>query len=171
MYIHARRKVPLDQGAGKTRSACLVGQVGNHQYRLHIRQIMIPWLFLAILLGFPLLELWAALLLAQKIGWWLLAWLVGAAFIGVTLIREEQFAIFGRLMGAVQQGQNPLRAIFSSGRVMLAGLLLIFPGVLSDVFALILLMWPRQPVQAVQKSDVIEGEFRREEEQVNRLEK
>ena len=132
---------------------------------------MIPWLFLAILLGFPLLELWAALLLAQKIGWWLLAWLVGAVFIGVTLIREEQFAIFGRLMGAVQQGQNPLRAIFSSGRVMLAGLLLIFPGVISDAFALILLMWPRQPIQAVQKSDVIEGEFRREEEKVNRLEK
>jgi len=130
---------------------------------------MIPWLFLAILLGFPLLELWAAVLVAQKIGWWLLAWLVGAAFIGVTLIREEQFAIVGRLMSAVQQGQDPFRAIFTSGRLMLAGLLLIFPGVISDLFALILLIWPRGKIKPVQQSDVIEGEFRREEEKLDRL--
>lgn len=131
---------------------------------------MIPWLFLAILLGFPLLELWVAVLAAQKIGWWLLAWLAGAAFIGVTLIREEQFAIFGRLMSAVQQGQDPFRAIFTSGRLMLAGLLLIFPGVISDGLALLLLIWPRGKVKATQKSDVIEGEFRREEDVLNKLE-
>ncbi len=127
---------------------------------------MIPWLFLAILLGFPLLELWAAMLVAQKIGWWLLAWLVGAAFLGVNLIREEQFAIVGRLMSAVQQGQDPFRAIFTSGRLMLAGLLLIFPGVISDGLALLLLIWPRGKANPVQKSDVIEGEFRREEEKL-----
>ena len=127
---------------------------------------MIPWLFLAILLGFPLLELWVAVLVAQKIGWWLLAWLIGAVFIGVTLIREEQFAIFGRLMGAVQQGQNPFRAIFTSGRVMLAGLLFIFPGLISDALALLLLIWPQRKMQPMQRSDVIEGEFRREEEKL-----
>lgn len=127
---------------------------------------MIPWLFIAILLGFPLLELWVAVLVAQKIGWWLLAWLVGAVFAGVTLIREEQFAIFGRLMGAVQQGQNPFHAIFSSGRVMLAGLLFIFPGVITDFLALILLLWPQQQKRPVQKTDVIEGEFRREKDRL-----
>ena len=128
---------------------------------------MIPWLFFAILLGFPLLELWVAVLVAQKIGWWLLAWFIGAVFIGVTLIRGEQIAIFGRLMGAVQQGQNPFRAIFSSGRVMLAGLLLIFPGLITDLLALVLLLWPRsRQLRPVQQTDVIEGEFRREEERL-----
>ena len=128
---------------------------------------MIPWLFLAILLGFPLLELWVAVLVAQKIGWWLLAWLIGAVFIGVTLIREEQFAIFGRLMGAVQQGQNPFRAIFTSGRVMLAGLLFIVPGLITDLLALVLLLWPRsRQLQPAQQTNVIEGEFRREEERL-----
>lgn len=131
---------------------------------------MFPWLFLAILLGFPLLELWTAVLVAQKIGWWLLAWLIGAVFIGVSLIREEQFAIVGRLMNAAQQGQDPFRAIFASGRLMLAGLLLIFPGVISDFFALILLIWPQRQGPVAQKSDVIEGEFRREEDKFNRLE-
>ena len=132
---------------------------------------MIPWLFLAILLGFSLLELWAALFVAQKIGWWLLAWLVGAVFIGVTLIREEQFAIVGRLMSAMQQGQDPFRAMLTSGRLMLAGLLLIFPGVISDGIALLILIWPRGIVPPAQKSDVIEGEFRREEEVLNKLKK
>ena len=128
---------------------------------------MIPWLFFAILLGFPLLELWVAVLVAQKIGWWLLAWFIGAVFIGVTLIRGEQIAIFGRLMGAVQQGQNPFRAIFTSGRVMLAGLLFIFPGVITDLLALVLLLWPRsRQLQPAQQTNVIEGEFRREEERL-----
>ena len=128
---------------------------------------MIPWLFFAILLGFPLLELGVAVLVAQKIGWWLLVWLIGAVFIGVTLIRGEQFAIFGRLMGAVQQGQNPFRAIFSAGRVMLAGFLFIFPGVITDLLALVLLLWPRsRQLQPAQQTDVIEGEFRREEERL-----
>ena len=128
---------------------------------------MIPWLFFAILLGFPLLELGVAVLVAQKIGWWLLVWLIGAVFIGVTLIRGEQFAIFGRLMGAVQQGQNPFRAIFSAGRVMLAGFLFIFPGVITDLLALVLLLWPRsRQLRPAQQTDVIEGEFRREEERL-----
>jgi len=55
--------------------------------------------------------------------------------------------------------------------LMLAGLLLIFPGVISDLFALILLIWPRGQVKPAQQSDVIEGEFRREEEVLNKLEK
>jgi len=124
---------------------------------------MAPWLFLAILLGFPILELWVAVLVAQKIGWWLLLWMIGSAILGVTLIREEQFAIFGRVMGAVQQGQDPFRAIFASGRMLLAGLLFIFPGVASDFLALLLLLWPRPRVQASVDADVIEGEYRRED--------
>ena len=101
---------------------------------------MLPWLFFAILLGFPLLELWVAVLLAQKIGWWLLLWFIATTLLGVTLIREERFAVVGRVMGALQQGQDPFQAIFTSGRLMLAGLLLILPGVVSDGIALLILI-------------------------------
>lgn len=124
---------------------------------------MAPWLLLAILLGFPILELWVAVLVAQKIGWWLLLWMIGSAILGVTLIREEQFAIFGRVMRAAQQGQDPFRAIFASGRMLLAGLLFIFPGVVSDFLGLLLLLWPRPRTQASVDADVIEGEYRRED--------
>ena len=125
---------------------------------------MLPWLFFAILLGFPLLELWVAVLLAQKIGWWLLLWFIATTLLGVTLIREERFAVVGRVMGALQQGQDPFQAIFTSGRLMLAGLLLILPGVVSDGIALLILIWPRRvPRPPVKRTDVIEGEYRRED--------
>lgn len=127
---------------------------------------MAPWLLLAILLGFPLLELWVAVLVAQKIGWWLLLWLIGAVVFGITLIREQQFALLGNVMRAAQRGEDPFQAIFASGRILLAGLLFIFPGVVSDGLALLLLAWPRRRAPAAASrgdSDVIEGEFRRED--------
>jgi len=124
---------------------------------------MAPWLLLAILLGFPLLELWVAVLVAQKIGWWLLLWLIGSVVIGINLIRKQQFAMLGQVMRAVQQGQDPFQAIFASGRILLAGLLFIFPGVVSDGLALLLLIWPRRRAPVPIDSDVIEGEFRRED--------
>jgi UPF0716 protein FxsA len=124
---------------------------------------MAPWLFLAILLGFPLLELWVAVLVAQKIGWWLLLWLIGSVIFGATLIREQQFALLGHVMRAAQQGGDPFQAIFASGRILLAGLLFIFPGVVSDGLALLLLIWPRPRVPPTPESNVIEGEYRRED--------
>jgi UPF0716 protein FxsA len=124
---------------------------------------MAPWLLLAILLGFPLLELWAAVLVAQHIGWWLLLWLIASVVLGVNLIRNQQFALLGNVMRALQQGQDPFPAIFASGRILLAGLLFIFPGVVSDALALLLLLWPRRRAPTPVASDVIEGEFRRED--------
>ena len=122
------------------------------------------WLVLLILLGFPTAEVLVMVLLAQKIGWWLLVWLVVSALIGLTLIREEQFAVFGRVMSAMQQGSDPMRAMLTSGRLIIAGMLLVFPGVISDVLALLVLIWPRRktPVRS-QEIEIIEGEYRRED--------
>ncbi|MEW6590376.1 MAG: FxsA family protein, partial [Pseudomonadota bacterium] len=58
---------------------------------------------------------------------------------------------------------HPLAALFASGRVLLAGGLLVFPGFLSDALALGLLLMPgtwRRPRAA--NDDILEGEFRRE---------
>ncbi len=123
---------------------------------------MTPWLLLAILLGFPLLELWVAVLVAQEIGWWLLLWLLGSTILGITLIRKQQFALLGHLMRATQQNGD-FQAIFASGRILLAGLLFIFPGIVSDGLALLILIWPRRRAPQTPDSDVIEGEFRRED--------
>ncbi|MFN3397562.1 MAG: FxsA family protein [Sulfurimicrobium sp.] len=100
-------------------------------------------LILFILLGFPALEIFVLAKLAGIIGWWLLLWLILSAFVGWTLIQEEKLAMFGRLFSALQSGQPLGYAMLDSMRTLLAGVLLIFPGVVSDVMALVLLIRPQ----------------------------
>jgi UPF0716 protein FxsA len=122
------------------------------------------FVFLLVVLGFPALEIYTLFRVADLIGWWLLAWLLFSALIGWMLIKEESLAVFGRLAVAMQSSQSPVAALWDSGRTMLAGLLLIIPGVLSDALALILLLLPNKtgrPVAGRATDDnVIEGEVR-----------
>lgn len=125
-------------------------------------------LILFILLGFPALEIFVLAKLAGVIGWWLLLWLILSAFVGWTLIQEEKLAMFGRLFSALQSGQPLGYAMLDSMRTLLAGVLLIFPGVVSDVMALVLLLLPRPKAipgnSPAQEETIIEGEWQREED-------
>ncbi|MGH9577429.1 MAG: FxsA family protein [Terriglobales bacterium] len=125
-------------------------------------------LLLAILLGFPLLEIVVLARLGDAHGWWVLAWVVLAAAAGIALIKEARFALLARLAAALAEGQFSIAALVDSARTVLAGLLLIFPGVVSDFMALTLLLLPGPrlaPEQArVHQSGsgaLIDGEFRR----------
>ena len=120
----------------------------------------------AILLGFPLLEAVVLVRLSQVMGWWIVAWLVLAACAGVALIKEARFALVARLAAGLAQGQFSIVALTDSARTVIAGLFLIFPGVISDVIALMLLLLPgpRAPVEIVTRRPggaLVEGEFRR----------
>lgn len=140
-------------------------------------------LIISILIGFPLLEGTVLYNLAagpSGHGGWVLAWLLFAAVAGVVLIKQARFSLISRLASALSQGQFSIAAFIDSFRTVLAGLLLIFPGVISDVMALALLLIPvREPAfeQLRQRTTrdvygkrgpsagpdgVIEGEFRRE---------
>lgn len=127
---------------------------------------------LAILLGFPLLEgtlLYA--LAAGGHGGWMLAWLLFAAAAGMALIQQARFALVARLGQALACGQYSIAALIDSFRTVIAGLLLIFPGILSDIVALCMMMMPiREPALAraqpapgnrTRTGKIIEGEFRR----------
>ena len=120
-------------------------------------------------LGFPLLEALVMVRLANVMGWWILAWVVMAAVAGMALIKEARFAMVARLAAGLAQGRFPIVALTDSARTVLAGLLLIFPGVVSDLIALTLLLLPSPRVVAseprsrrrVVGGSLIEGEFRR----------
>jgi UPF0716 protein FxsA len=121
----------------------------------------------AILLGFPLLEAVVLVQLSHTLGWWILAWVVLAAVAGMALIKEARFALVARLAAGLAQGQFPISALTDSARTVIAGLLLVYPGVISDVIALTLLLWPSSRVGAESvtrrqvRGNYIEGEFRR----------
>ena len=122
-------------------------------------------LMLAILLAFPFIELYLLVRLANVYGWWLALYLLFSATAGWLLIQEERLAVLGRLLHIMQSGQHPLLALLTTARKLLAGVLLIFPGVISDVLAVLLLLIPlpaaRQRPPA--EDGVIEGQWRREE--------
>lgn len=135
-------------------------------------------LMLGILMGFPLLEGAVLYTLGQGHGGWVVAWLFFAAVAGIVLIKQARFSLVTRLASELSRGQFSLAAIIDSFRTVLAGLLLIFPGIISDVMALVLLLLPiREPAYQfaavrpnraakppgnVIHESVIEGEFRRE---------
>lgn len=119
---------------------------------------------LAILLAFPLLELYVLVRLAEVYGWWLALYMLFTASVGWLMIMEERLAVFGRLFHIVQNGQHPVVALLTSARRLVAGLLLIFPGVISDVIAVLLLLIPIPSGPRRRMDDgVIEGEWRRED--------
>lgn len=123
------------------------------------------------LLAFPIAEIWILINLFQQYGWWVLLYLVAMVLLGLQLIRDEKLLFSGRMMQSLSQGGNPMKAMFGSARNIIAGILLIIPGVLTDVIAVVLLLMPvdKSAVksstfkQQAANDDVIEGEFHREE--------
>lgn len=120
-------------------------------------------LFLLALLAFPLLEIWGLVQLGQALGWWTLALLGFSALAGWALIRGERRLFALRLERARARGDMLFSALLDSGRQFLAGALLLFPGVVSDVLALLVLLLPWKGLnpEPPQDEGVIEGEYRR----------
>lgn len=132
-----------------------------------------------ILLAFPIAEIWLLIELAHQYGWLLLFYLIGIGWLGLRLIREEKATFSLRMMQNMAVGGSPMKAVFGSLRNIIAGFLLLLPGVITDVIAVTLLLIPiknKQPANApfaddssnaspyrAANDDVIEGEFRRED--------
>lgn len=127
---------------------------------------------LLILLVLPVVEIWLLIELANRYGWWLAAYLIVVAVLGWRLIQDEKQFMMGRMMQGMMQGNAPARALLSGAKNMLAGVLLLIPGVITDAVAVILLLLPSnntpQPQSFGKKTraandDVIEGEYTRED--------
>jgi UPF0716 protein FxsA len=93
--------------------------------------------------------------------------MLAAMVAGVAVIRRAGAGFAPSLLAALQGGHAPFAVVWATGRRFLAGVLLIVPGVISDVLALLLLLWPAPRIPpargAPARDDVIEGEFRRED--------
>ncbi len=133
-------------------------------------------LFALILLAFPIAEIVMLIQLADAYGWWLLVYLVVIGYLGLQLIKGEKVMMAPRMMQSLAGG-NPVKALMGTARNMVAGVLLLVPGVISDAIAVILLLMPIEQTkpnmqdgksngtyrnkryQQSANDDVIEGEF------------
>ena len=95
-----------------------------------------------ILLAFPFAELFVLISLADAYGWWLLIYLVVIGFLGLQLIRGEKLLLTAKMVQSLTSGGSPVKTMIGSARNMVAGILLIIPGIITDIIAVILLLVP-----------------------------
>lgn len=124
-------------------------------------------LILLILLLLPTAEVLLSLWLYYKFGDGFLLWLGVTAVAGLLLVMRARRSLsnafsFART-GSLQAASGSLLALLAGARTLIAGLLLIFPGVLTDCGALLLLVLPGRVVTLgpeAANDDVIDAEFR-----------
>ncbi len=93
--------------------------------------LVIPFLIAELILSLKVVESIGAL--------WSVVWIIGTIFIGSTLLKNSQYAIFGSL-NAVSKGKLNLQNFQNASMAyMLGSLLLIVPGILSDTLGVLAL--------------------------------
>ncbi|MSO73980.1 MAG: FxsA family protein [Alphaproteobacteria bacterium] len=98
-----------------------------------------PLLFLLL----PALEIYLYVLLGGAIGTWAtLGVVLGAIVVGSAILRFQGFSLLLRARRALQEGKEPAGPIIEGVAVLIAGLLLIAPGIMTDFLALLLLSPP-----------------------------
>ena len=100
------------------------------------------FILLFIVLGFPIIDLYTTVRFARWTGVPVWAWLAMSFIAGAYLLRNERLAFRAATIAAMHGEQPLLRGLVDSGRKVLAGLLFLLPGVLSDLIALVLLALP-----------------------------
>jgi UPF0716 protein FxsA len=127
------------------------------------------YLLLGIVLGFPVADLYTTVRIAQWTGVPVWLWLACSTLAGFSLLRAERTAFRAATVAAMHGEQSLLRGLVDSGRKVLAAILFILPGVMSDVMALLLLALPinlgrtyeTRTIVGARTAGALDGDFRR----------
>jgi UPF0716 protein FxsA len=98
---------------------------------------------LALLVVLFIAEIWVIVVVASHIG---VLETIGLLFlvtvIGVWLVKRQGVAVLGRLQATIDQGRVPHRELVDGFLILVAGILLIPPGFITDAIGLLLLLPP-----------------------------
>ena len=148
---------------------------------------MIPAIFLLLLLGLPLLELYVLIRVGSDIGALPTVMLtIFTAVVGIGLVRLQGFSTLMKVRVAMDRGEVPAMEMLEGATLLVAGFFLLFPGFITDTLGFLCLIPPLRrwvllsllerarvihPVQAPpegpggpDKPRVIEGEYHREDD-------
>ncbi|WP_027468408.1 FxsA family protein [Deefgea rivuli] len=124
-----------------------------------------PYLLFGLLLAYPFFEVMSLIWLADTIGGaWTMLWVIVSFALGVLMLRHHRLAVGLKVMGDMRRGQVGLNSLLGIARYFIAAILLIIPGLISDVIALILLLpWQSKSTIGQPKADdgIIDAEYRR----------
>jgi len=100
-------------------------------------------MFKALLLVFiiiPIIEIALLIQVSEIIGGWsTIALVVITAFIGAKLVKQQGTDALKNVQTQMAQGQMPAQDLFSGLCVIIAGVLLVTPGIVTDIFGFLLL--------------------------------
>jgi len=122
------------------------------------------FIILAIVLAFPIADLYLTSRVARWSGIPLWVWLGGSFVAGALLLNNERSEFRTKTVAALHGEQPVLRGLLDSGRRVLASLLLMLPGIASDIVALVLLALPLnlgRADEALAAGDAIDADYRR----------
>ena len=98
-------------------------------------------LILLVAAALPFLEIVGFVWLGSKLGVAVtLFWVLGSMVAGLALLRRTGLQAVGRLRAALAEGKEPGHSIIDSACFAAAAMLLIIPGFVSDVLAVILML-------------------------------
>jgi UPF0716 protein FxsA len=100
-------------------------------------------MFLLLLIGVPVLEVFVLVEVAQAIGWLgALVLLVGTSVLGLWLVRVLARSTIQRVSAAVSERRAPAREALDGALGFLGAVLLAIPGLLTDLLGILLLLPP-----------------------------
>lgn len=102
-----------------------------------------PFAVTALFVLLPLAEIATFVVVGSKIGaLTTVALTIASSIVGAVLMRWQGFGILARLQREMERGGSPGREIAHGAMVLLAGVLLLIPGFLTDVVGLLLFIPP-----------------------------
>ena len=88
----------------------------------------------------PIVEIALLLQVSEVIGGWsTLALVIITAFIGAKLVKQQGIHALGNVQQQMAQGQMPAQDLFAGLCIIIAGVLLLTPGVMTDALGFLLL--------------------------------
>ena len=98
---------------------------------------------LLLLIGVPILELWVFVQVANAVGfWWALFGLAALSIGGLWLTKVAGLGVLARFRERVAKGESVDRELADGLLLLLAGLMLLFPGFVTGALGLLLLLPP-----------------------------
>lgn len=100
-------------------------------------------ILLLIFIAIPLVEIALLIKIGQVIGFWAtIALIIATAAIGTWLLHAQGMQTLRRVMSSMDEGKPPITPVLEGFLLLVAGLLLLTPGILTDTLGFILLVPP-----------------------------
>lgn len=102
-----------------------------------------PLVILGLFIAVPLIEIAVFIQVGGLIGLWpTIAIVIATAFAGTALLRHQGLATLRRAQESLNRGEMPLREVFDGACLLVAGVLLLTPGFVTDATGLLLFLPP-----------------------------